>query len=38
VFVDLATGRRRALPEELLAAFVGLPDEGEVRRVAGLEP
>ena len=37
VFVDLTTGRRRALPEDLLAAFVSLPDDGEVRRLAGLD-
>jgi acyl-CoA thioester hydrolase len=36
VFVDLATGRRRALPEELIAAFEVVPDEGEARRAAGL--
>jgi acyl-CoA thioester hydrolase len=37
VFVDLATGRRRALPAELLASFEAVPDEAEVRRAAGLE-
>jgi acyl-CoA thioester hydrolase len=37
VFVDLTTGRRRALPDELLAAFAAVPDEGEVRRLAGLD-
>jgi acyl-CoA thioesterase FadM len=37
VFVDLATGRRRALPADLLAAFVSLPDDAEVRRLAGLD-
>jgi acyl-CoA thioester hydrolase len=36
VFVDLATGRRRALPEELIAAFEIVPDEAEARRAAGL--
>jgi acyl-CoA thioester hydrolase len=36
VFVDLATGRRRALPEELIAAFEVVPDETEARRAAGL--
>ena len=36
VFVDLATGRRRALPEELVAAFEVVPDEAEARRAAGL--
>jgi acyl-CoA thioester hydrolase len=36
VFVDLATGRRRALPEELIAAFEVVPDEAEARRAAGL--
>jgi acyl-CoA thioester hydrolase len=38
VFVDLATGRRRPLPGELLAAFESVPDEAEVRRLAGVEP
>ena len=37
VFVDLATGRRRALPEELIAAFEVVPDEAEARRAAGLD-
>jgi acyl-CoA thioester hydrolase len=37
VFVDLGTGRRRALPEELIAAFEVVPDEAEARRAAGLE-
>jgi acyl-CoA thioester hydrolase len=37
VFVDLVTGRRRPLPDELLAAFEPVPDEAEVRRAAGLE-
>lgn len=32
VFVDLATGKRRRLPEELLAAFEPMPDEAAVRR------
>jgi acyl-CoA thioester hydrolase len=36
VFVDLATGRLRALPEELIAAFEVVPDETEARRAAGL--
>jgi acyl-CoA thioester hydrolase len=36
VFVDLATGRRRTLPEELLAAFEVVSDEAEARRAAGL--
>ena len=36
VFVDLATGRRQALPEELIAAFEVVPDEAEARRAAGL--
>jgi acyl-CoA thioester hydrolase len=36
VFVDLATFRRRALPEELIAAFEIVPDEAEARRAAGL--
>ena len=38
VFVDLAAGRRRPLPAELLAAFETVPDETEVRRIAGVEP
>jgi acyl-CoA thioester hydrolase len=37
VFVDLQTGRRRALPDELLAAFEPVPDDREVRRLAGLK-
>lgn len=37
VFVDLASGRRRRLPQELLGAFRPLPDDGEVRRALGLE-
>jgi acyl-CoA thioester hydrolase len=36
VFVDLATGRRRPLPDELLAAFEVVPDDAEARRLAGL--
>jgi acyl-CoA thioester hydrolase len=38
VFVDLTTGRRRPLPDELLAAFEPVPDDAEVRRLLGLEP
>ena len=38
VFVDLATGRRRPLPDELLASFEVVPDDAEVLRAAGLEP
>jgi acyl-CoA thioester hydrolase len=38
VFVDLATGRRRPLPDELLASFESVPDEAEARRAAGLAP
>jgi acyl-CoA thioester hydrolase len=37
VFVDLETGRRRALPDELVSAFDSVPDDREVRRLAGLE-
>jgi len=37
VFVDLATGRRRSLPDELLASFQAVPDDAEVRRAAGLQ-
>jgi acyl-CoA thioester hydrolase len=36
VFVDLGTGRRRALPPELIAAFQVAPEESEVRRALGL--
>jgi acyl-CoA thioester hydrolase len=38
VFVDLTTGRRRPLPDDLLAAFQPVPDDAEVRRVLGLDP
>jgi acyl-CoA thioester hydrolase len=38
VYIDLATGKRRALPETLLSAFAVVPDDAEARRVAGLEP
>ena len=37
VFVDLATGRRRPLPAELLEAFEPVADDAEVRRELGLE-
>ena len=37
VFIDLATGRRRALPDEALAAFEVVPDDAEARRWAGLD-
>ena len=36
VFVDLATGRRRPLPPELLEAFEPLPDEQVVRHRLGI--
>jgi acyl-CoA thioester hydrolase len=36
VFVDLGTGRRRALPPELIEAFEVVPEESEVRRALGL--
>lgn len=36
VFVDLATGRRRSLPEELTDAFDVIQDEKEVRVELGL--
>jgi acyl-CoA thioester hydrolase len=36
VFVDLATGRRRTLPPELLDAFEPLPDEQVVRHRLGI--
>ncbi|HEY7635748.1 MAG TPA: acyl-CoA thioesterase [Gemmatimonadales bacterium] len=36
VFVDLATGRRRPLPRELLDAFEVIPEEHEVREALGL--
>jgi acyl-CoA thioester hydrolase len=38
VFVDLTTGRRRPLPDELVGAFEPVPDEAEVRRTAGVAP
>jgi acyl-CoA thioesterase FadM len=37
VFVDLATGRRRPIPGELLDAFDPVPEEAEVRQALGLE-
>ena len=36
VFVDLVSGRRRRLPDELLEAFRAMPDDTEVRRALGL--
>lgn len=36
VFVDLATGRRRPLPRELLDAFEVVPEDREVRQALGL--
>jgi acyl-CoA thioester hydrolase len=36
VFVDLATGRRRRLPQELIGAFEVVPEEAEVREAIGL--
>jgi len=36
VFIDLATGRRRPLPDDLLTSFAPLPDEREVRLALGL--
>jgi acyl-CoA thioester hydrolase len=36
VFIDLATGRRRPLPEDLVSAFEVVPEEAEVRRTLGL--
>jgi acyl-CoA thioester hydrolase len=36
VFVDLATGRRRRLPPELIAAFEVVPEEADVRASLGL--
>jgi acyl-CoA thioester hydrolase len=36
VFIDLATGRRRTLPDELIASFEVVTDEAEVRRASGL--
>lgn len=36
VFVDLGSGRRRALPPELLDAFEPMPDEHAVRARLGL--
>jgi acyl-CoA thioester hydrolase len=37
VFVDLTTGRRRAIPPELLAAFEPVPEDAAVRRALGLQ-
>lgn len=36
VFVDLTTGRRRPLPEELVTAFEPVPEDTEVHRALGL--
>ena len=36
VFVDLASGRRRPLPDDLLSAFAPVADDAEVRRELGL--
>jgi acyl-CoA thioester hydrolase len=36
VFIDLASGRRRALPPELMNAFEAVPDQAEVLRALGL--
>jgi acyl-CoA thioester hydrolase len=36
VFIDLTTGRRRDLPDELIGAFETVPDDAEVRRAIGL--
>lgn len=36
VFVDLATGRRRPIPPELLEAFDPVPEDDEVRRTLGI--
>lgn len=36
VFVDLASGRRRPIPPELLEAFDPVPEEEEVHRTLGL--
>jgi acyl-CoA thioester hydrolase len=37
VFVDLTSGRRRAIPAELLESFDPVEDEAEVYRAMGLE-
>ncbi len=37
VFVDLASGRRRPIPAELLEAFDPVHEEDEVRRALGLD-
>ena len=37
VFVDLTTGRRRSLPDELLTAFEVVENDATARRVAGLD-
>lgn len=36
VFVDLNTGRRRPLPQDLLDAFDAVPEDSEVTRALGL--
>lgn len=36
VFVDLATGRRRPLPQELIESFEIVADDAEVRAMLGL--
>jgi acyl-CoA thioester hydrolase len=38
VFVDIATGRRRPVPPDLLEVFDPMPEEREVRRSLGLAP
>jgi hypothetical protein len=35
--VDLASGRRRPIPPELLEAFDPVPEEDEVHRTLGLD-
>ena len=37
VFVDLASGRRRPIPSELLEAFDPVPEDDEVSRTLGLD-
>jgi len=37
VFVDLASGKRRPLPPELLAAFHPIQEERDIREAAGLD-
>jgi hypothetical protein len=37
VFIDRSSGRRRPIPDDLLTAFIPVADDGEVRRILGLD-